>query len=259
MEEKKNSKDCSCHQNKSFKLVIALVLILALSGVAVISILRDRIVNPIQNQVSVNGQGRVSYEPNIANITIGVQVDKVEQPEEALGTLNGKVNKIIASLNVLGVDSKDIKNQNYSLYPFYDYVEGVNKMTGYNANQQIVVKVYDVDKSFNKVNQIISEATKAGANQIIGVNFESSEIEKIKQDARLLAIKDAKNKAQSLSESVGVSLGDIVGWWENVTNPYPYYDYSYGGMGGGGNPSVNSGSYEVLVDVSINYKIEKSK
>lgn len=248
-----------CGKSKWLKLVLGIILILSLSGIVVISILRDKIVNNYPNQVSVNGQGKVSYQPDTANITIGVQIDKIENAEEALKMLNEKVNKIITALTALGIQSKDIKNQNYSLYPFYDYIEGVNTLNGYNANQQIVIKVTGIDKNFNILNQVVSESAKAGANQVLGVSFETSQIEELKQEARILAIADAKKKAETLSGAIGISLDEIVGWWENIISPSPYYDYSsYGGMGGGGNPVINSGSHEVSVELTLNYKLKKN-
>jgi len=243
---------------KAGKFILILVAILALTGVIGVSILRDRIVNQNNNQVSIVGQGKVKYQPDTANITLGVQVDKAPKADEALNTLNERVNKIISAVKVLGIEGDKIKNQNYSLYPAYDYTNGVNTPAGYNANQQIIIEVSDVDKSFGLLNQVIAESAKAGANQVLGISFSSSNIENLKQEARLLAIADAKTKAKSLSEAMEVSLGDLSGWWENVVSPSPYYDYSYGGMGGGGSaPVVSSGVYETTIEITLNYKIEK--
>jgi len=231
-------------------------LVICLSGVVIISILRDRIVNNYQNQVSVNGQGRVSYQPDIANISLGVQVDKIENSEEALKILNDKVGKIISSVTLIGIDSKNIKNLTYSLSPVYDYVDNINTLTGYNANQQIIIRVQGVDNNFEILNKVILEAAKSGANQVLGVSFESSEIENLKQEARLLAINDARDKAASLSQSLGLPLGEIVGWFENVINPSVYNEYSSYNNGYGGFPTVTNGKHEVVVEMSVNYKIK---
>ncbi len=243
---------------KTTKFILFLVAILSLSGIIGISILRDRIVNQNNNQVSITGQGKVKYQPDTANITLGVQVDKVAKADEALSILNERVNKIISSVKNLGIEGDKIKNQNYSLYPAYDYANGANNLVGYNANQQIIIEVAEVDKNFSLLNQVIAESAKAGANQVVGISFSSSNIENLKQEARLLAIADAKNKAKSVSEAMGVSLGDLAGWWENTISPSPYYDYSYAGMGGGGSaPVVSSGIYETTIEVTLNYKLAK--
>lgn len=243
---------------RTTKFILILIAILSLTGIIGVSILRDRIVNQNNNQVSITGQGKVKYQPDTANITLGVQVDKVAKADEALNTLNERVNKIISAVKALGIEGDKIKNQNYSLYPTYDYTNGANNLVGYSANQQIIIEVNEVDKNFSLLNQVIAESAKAGANQVVGISFSSSNIESLKQEARLLAISDAKAKAKSLSEAMGVSLGDLVGWWENTVSPSPYTDYSYGGMGGGGStPVVSSGVYETTIEVTLNYKLEK--
>ncbi len=241
----------------SMKWVFLIFLVFCLSGVVAISILRDKIVNGSQNQVTVNGRGRISYQPDIANVVLGVQIDRMESSEEALNVLNEKVRKIISNLSLLGVDVKDIKNQAYSLQPIFDHIDGATILVGYNANQQIIIKVKGMDNNFNLLNQVISESVKAGANQVLGVSFESSKIEELKQEARLMAIEDAKLKSLTLANAIGVSLGETLGWWENIINPLPYHDYSYVGMGGGG-PIINSGVHEVVVELGINYKIKNN-
>ena len=245
-----------------FKLFTVIVFILALTTIVIISILRDRIVNNYNNQVSVTGRGEISYQPDIANVTLGVSINKSAKAEEALIALNDKVSKIEKALIGLGIEAKDIKTQTYSLYPYYDYINGVSVLGGYNANQQIVIKINNVDKDISLLNKVVSESTKAGANQIDGITFTSSNIENLKQEARILAINDAKNKAIDLASNIGVSLGDIVGWWENVINPTINYSYSsYGGegLGGGGAESSNIsvGNYEVVIELNLNYKIKK--
>jgi uncharacterized protein YggE len=239
------------------KWVFLIFLVLCLSGVVAISILRDKIVNNNQNQVTVNGRGSVSYQPDIANVVLGVQIDRMENSEEALKVLNEKVGKIITNLTLLGVDAKNIKNQAYALQPIFDHIDGANILVAYNANQQIIIKVEGMDNNFSLLNQVISESVKAGANQVLGVSFESSKMEELKQGARLLAIEDAKLKSSTLANAIGISLGEKVGWWENVINPSPYYDYSYLGTGGGG-PIINSGVHEVVVELGINYKIKNA-
>jgi len=250
------------HRHIGFKLITVIIFILALTAIIIISILRDRIVNNYNNQVSVTGRGEVSYQPDVANVNLGVQINKSAKAEEALTALNDKVTKIETALTALGIEAKDIKTQTYSLYPYYDYINGVSTLGGYNANQQIIIKVNNVDKDISLLNKVVSESTKAGANQIDGITFESSNLENLKQEARILAINDAKSKAVDLSSNIGVSLGDIVGWWENVVSPtidYSYSSYS-DGMGGSGesnDSNISVGNYEVVIELNLSYKIKK--
>lgn len=246
---------------KTGKIVVAVVLILVLGGVAIVSILRDRIVNQPQNQVSVVGQGRISYQPDIAVVTLGAQVDKVGKAEDALNQLNDKMNKIVSAVKAQGVAPEDIHVQSYTLTPQYDYFNNVSNLSGYNANQQLIIKVRDVKDKTDVVGKVISEAAKAGSNQILGVSFDVSNLEDLKQEARLKAIADAKSRASKISGVAGVRLGEIIGWWENVVQvpgTTSIYDASgKGGMGGGLiSPTMPNGSQEVIIEMNLNYRVK---
>ncbi len=257
--------DCGCGSEsgcrKKVKIALVFFAIIVLGAIVIVSILRDRIVNQNQFQISVVGQGRISYEPDTANITLGVQIDKVAKAEDALNQLNNKTNKIIEAVTKLGILKEDIKTQNYNLYANYDYVNNISKVSGYNANESIVIKVKDIQNNQDLISKVISEATKAGANQISGVVFENSNIDNLKQEARVKAILNAKEKSKEIEKSLGVKLGKIVGMWENYISPVSeavYSDYGKGGMGAGGSvtPNIPTGTYEVLVETNLSYKIK---
>lgn len=243
------------------KPLLALVGLILVAGIVTVAILRDRIVNQPQWQVNVTGQGKVTYQPDTAEVTIGVQVDRAYSAELAMKQLNDKMDKIIAAVKAADVPAEDITTQNFSLYPQYDYRDGVQTSGGYSANQQVVVKVKKLNESKEKLAKAIGDATTAGANQIVGINFSVSNIEELKQQARVKAIQDARGKAGSLADAAGVSLGKVVGWWENVVQApgAPYYSEKAAyGMGGGGSssPTVPAGDQEIVVEVTVNYKVK---
>ncbi len=245
------------------KIVLAGLAMVLIAVVVVVSIVRDRIVNQQQWQVSVIGQGKVSYQPDIANVTLGVQIDKVSQAPDALNQLNERITKIIESIKAAGIAPEDIQTQNYSLYPQYDFIDDTSKLSGYNANQQLVIKVRGIAENSGLVSRVISEATKAGANQVLGVTFDVANIEDLKQEARLEAIADAKMKAGKVARAAGVRLDKVVGWWENIIQapglPGSLSD-GKGGMGGNVQASVSpvipAGSQEVIIEMNLNYRIK---
>jgi hypothetical protein len=242
------------------RVIIFLVGLILLAGIIFTAIIRDRLVSTVYRQVTVNGQGKVAYNPDLAIVTLGVQIDKVSKPEEALNQLNAKVTNILKEIKTLGISDEDIQTQSYYLSPQYDYINNANTVTGYNANQQITVKVSAYDEDQNKLNTVIGAASKAGVNQILGLSFEASNINELKQQARILAIQDAKIKSASLAEAAGVKIKNIVSWWENMVSPMPYssYDYGKGGMGASGavSPQTSSGGREVIVEVGVTFNIK---
>jgi uncharacterized protein len=254
-----NETTISSPRNRA-RSAIVLVGMLLLAGIITVAILRDRIVNQPQWQVSFTGQGKVTFTPDIAKVNMGVQVDKKAKAEDALKELDEKMKKIYQAVEKLGIAKEDVEMQNYTLLPQYDVVNNQNKLTGYSANQVVIVKVKDIANNPDMTSKVVSAASQAGVNQINGIGFEPSDLNALKDQARLKAINDAKEKARELSVALGVKLGDIVGWWENYNpQPVPYYgDYGGGGIGGGagGGGIIQSGSHELTLEVTINYKIK---
>jgi uncharacterized protein YggE len=273
------------HQSKGHYLV-AIIAILMLGAIVIVAILRDRIVNNQFRQITVMGEGKVSYQPDTATVNLGVQIDKVAKADDALNQLNAKMAKVIAAVKALGIADEDIVTENYSLVPQYDYgpitpmsysseavgavatpaigggggSASVLKIINYSANQQLDVKVKDLKNNQNLLNKVIGEATKAGVNQILGITFEASNLEDLKQQARVKAIGDAKGKAVALATAAGVQLKDITGWYENFVKGGGYGEASALGVGGAGGgapmPQVTVGGNEVVVDIGVTYNIK---
>lgn len=252
------------HHNKRKhcgKMILAIVGILALAGVVTVSLLRDRIVSPQYRSVTVIGQGRVNYNPDIAILNLGVQIDKAASAEDALNQLNAKMTAIVNAVKAMGVNEADIQTQNYSLYPQYDYIDDVSTVAGYNANQQVVVKVLAYDKDPDRLSRVIGAASKAGVNQVNSLTFDASNMNDLKQEAKLQAISDAKARGQVLADAAGVKLDKITSWYENYMSPSPMY-MDYGAKGGMGvaneafSAAVPSGSREVVIEMNVTYNIK---
>lgn len=261
-EDKECACGCGCHGHRG-KIAIKVIGLVLLAAVIVCAILRDRIVNQQFKSVTISGQGKVAYAPDLAIVTLGVQIDKVAKPEEALNQLNAKVTDIIAAVSATGIPAADIQTQNYSLYPQYDYKDNVSTVSGYNANEQLVIKVGGYDKDPGKLSRVIAAASKAGANQVNSLSFDASNMNDLKQEARVKAIADAKAKSAALAGIAGVELEDITGWYENLVNPVSPYStadyYGKGGMGGANvsaSPQTPAGDREVVIEVGITYNIK---
>lgn len=240
--------------------IIKLITLLLIAAVVTISLLRERLVNYPQWQVSVNGQGKVSYQPDIAVVLLGVQIDQVLSAEDGLRTLNQKTAKIIEAVKETGVSDNDIQTQSFTIVTHYDYINNNSKVNGYDASQELAIKIKNLDQAKNLVAEVITKATEAGANKINGINFEVSNLEELKQQARLQAIVDAKGKAQVIADAAGVKLRRVIGWWDNIiqspcSNQSGYFD-GRGGVGGGGPSSVPTGLQEIIMEVNVSYQIE---
>ena len=246
------------------KLALVVVGMVLLTGIVVVAILRDAIVNRSNYQVSVTGTGRISYTPDKAKVTLGVQIDRAETAEVALQQLTERVQKITEAVEQLGIPSEDVHTSQYSIQPHYEYTydsfnNSQSRVVGFDANQQLVVTVKDLTKESQSVSKVIQGATKVGSNQILGITFDVSNVDDLKHQARVAALKDAMEKASATAGSLGVRLGKISGWWDNVVQApgLDPYGYGYAEGKGGGAGLVPSGTDEVVVEASVSYEIKK--
>jgi hypothetical protein len=207
----------------------------------------------------VTGEGKVFVTPDIAKVTVGIQ-----ENGSSLKTIQDNVNKkskaLTDAIEKLGVDKKDIRTVSYNLYPQYDYsTSTTNRIVGYQISTNYEIKVRD----FDKVNDVLVTATSVGANAIGSVSFDiNDDTEKTKlQEARDLAVTEAKTKAEGLSKAAGITLGKIINISENQGSN-EIRPLSAMGLGGGVTldktvtaPSVQAGQTEIDVTVSLSYEV----
>jgi len=207
--------------------------------------------------VTVNGEGKVTVIPNIAEVRFSV-VSQGLTPKQAQDSNTLKINSVVGYLKGAGIEDKDIKTTGYSLYPQYRYLEGVAPLiVGYELNQSLTVKIRDL----NKVGQIISNVVERGVNQTSGIVFtvDDQDLERFRNEARGKAFQAAKEKAMNMAGAAGVELGEIISFSENVGGIYPPPIYEAGfGRGGGAavfEPSIEPGSTEIVVNANITYAL----
>jgi len=236
---------------------IKLAAVLCLTAIIIVAIVRDRIVNQYNWQVQVTGTGEITYEPDTANLNIGVTINNEKSASKAISDMTSSTKKIIEAVLKLGVPAEKLQTTNFNLNPHYVYTDNKSEVTGYDAEQTLLIKIEGVDQNKELLGKVIEAASAVGANKVQGIEFTSSKIEQIKQEARIAALKDARSKATGISEAAGVRLTKIVGWWENMV--YPTMDYGKGGMGMGGSPEtivVPSGQQKMKVEMNVSYLIK---
>lgn len=205
-----------------------------------------------RDTIAIAAEGKVTARPDIASISAGVMTEK-KTVVEAQKENTAKMNAIIAKIRSFGVSDDDVKTTNYSIYPQYDWVNNRQVERGFQVSQNVEVKVRDLAK----IGDILAAVGELGANQVGGVTFTIDEPEELRQQARLKGLEAAKKKAQALADAAGVKLGKVVGFSESEGyTPSPMYYAKAEGMGGGSAaPSIESGSQDVIVNVSVMYEI----
>jgi hypothetical protein len=207
-----------------------------------------------KNTITISGEGKVFSAPDIGIISLGVVSDAKTVAAAQKDNVT-KMNKITQAIKDLGVEEKDLKTINYSIYPRYQYLSGRSDIIGYEVSQTIEVKI----RNLNKVGDIISKGAELGANQTGSLSFTFDDQEKLNQEARTKAISNAKEKANTLADVLGVKLIKIIDFSESSYQPpAPYYSEKALGIGGGGDatPDIQTGQNEITSNVTIVYEIQ---
>ncbi len=257
------------------KLVVSIVLVLVMAvvGIGLTGCDANSTVSAQQQPVNVNvngqqgiwvsGQGKVTVNPDIAVVNLGVQTH-ASTVAEAQSQASTAMDKVIAALTSSGVDKKDIQTQYFNIQQLtkYDNFNQTNTISGYQVNNMVNVKIRAIDK----VGQFIDAvANSAGDNiRINGVNFTVEQPEQYYAQARQLAMNDAKAKAQDLARLSGVTLGKVTYVAESIYSQYQPYPYYNGPMAMDSRaaavavpaPPMNPGQSDVILNVQVSYSIQ---
>ncbi|WP_083698217.1 oxidative stress defense protein [Shewanella sp. UCD-KL21] len=142
------------------------------------------------------GVSQIKIEPDMANITVQVSLTK-DDAKQAKVAVDQAVANFIKRLAAAGVEKSAIESANLSIQPQYHYPSQQPKeLVGYRANRQVIVTI----KQLPKLNDILDSALEEGINQVQHISLSSSNQTAAIEQARQAAIKDAKQKAQSLAQ-----------------------------------------------------------
>jgi uncharacterized protein YggE len=164
--------------------------------------------------LSVTGVGESLGVPDEAKVSLGVQ-RRAPDAATATSEVSAAMESIIAALTSAGVAREDIRTINVTVYEDRRWepsprgaVEGspgLEKIE-FVAQNMLEVRVTDLDA----IGKILGAASKAGVNQMHGIELKVGDPSSLEQKALDDALTDARAKAALLANSSGVELGPIV-------------------------------------------------
>lgn len=221
--------------------------------------------------IQVSGSALINVIPDRAVIQLGVQSNGLTA--RAVEDRNSAATQaVIKAVRGLGVESKDIATDWYIIQPVYDNYDTLF-IKGYRINNMIAITLRDVSKT----SQVLAAALQAGANEVIQVDFYTSELRKYRDEARELAMKAAREKAAALATAAGAEAGCVLsiqentwshynGWWygrsqnasqwtQNVIQNAAPSESESGGSGDGEEP-ISLGQISVKAEISASFELK---
>lgn len=246
--------------------VVGMVAVLAVAYAALsyVSTYSQSIEPSSFRSFSVAGEGKITAIPDIASFSFSVVTEGGKDIGALLRENTEKTNAAVAFVKDKGIETKDIKTSQYSLSPRYQYYgceQGAcppAEIVGYTITQTVAVKVRD----FSKIGELLSGVLGAGANTVSSLQFAVDEPTAAQQEARAEAIEKAKVKAEEIADAAGFRVGRLLSIDEGYSYYYPKTSMDMYGRGGGAvssesapAPSIEPGSQEVTVNVTLRYEI----
>lgn len=164
--------------------------------------------------INVSGTAVVNVRPDRALIQLGVQSNG-RSAKEAQAKNTATISKVTKALQSLGIESKDIATDWYTIEPLYEDYDSLY-IKGYRIYNVIAITVRDVDKA----NEAMIAAFQAGANQVVNVEFYTSELRKYRDQAREMAMKAASEKASALAQTAGADTDCVLTINENTWSSF---------------------------------------
>ena len=252
------------------------------------------VAQPQQTGISVSGNGSVTVVPDIAVLSLGIEVTR-ETVAEARSEAAEAMEAVRAALGRDGVEERDIATQYFNIFPQYsrpapcvetrlvpapaparsDATEEAApplavpavastpcppqepRITGFRVNNQLTVKARDLDR----LSDVLDDAIAAGGDavRVNNVSFSVDEPEQYLGEAREQAMQDARERAEQLASLAGVTLGTLRSVSESSASPQALGRGGFGvefAFAQAAPTPLSPGQTEVSLTVFVVYELE---
>lgn len=200
-----------------------------------------------KNYIEVTGKAELEIVPDMIYLKI-VLSDKENKDKLPLNEIE-KV--MIAKLSEMGIDV----NKDLSLVDFASNLQSYWLKTNVRLSKQYQVVVHDA----KTLQQLFFEFQKLGLSSLSIEKLDHSRMEQYRKDAKVKAIKAAKEKAELLAVAVNQNIGRAlyIGEADNL-NPYMLSN-AMAGRSSGINVKMRGVSSNSMNEVSTDIEFEKIK
>jgi uncharacterized protein YggE len=208
--------------------------------------------HPDDGTIVVGGTGRVSVEPDLADLRLGVSVAR-PTVDTARAVAAETMDAILAAVAEAGLERRDVRTTLLSVQPRYDYrQDGPPVLTGYELANVVEVTVRDLAR----LGDVVDGTLRAGATSMDGLSFRVADPAPAEREARLRAMAAARARAEVLAEAAGLSLVGVSDIVEGSvpSPPEPRYKAARLMVSEDASTPVEAGSLEIAVSVTVTYR-----
>jgi uncharacterized protein YggE len=202
--------------------------------------------------IVASGTGRVALAPDLADLRLGVSVSRptVDAARAEAGRL---MDAILAAVDGAGVARRDVRTALLSVQPRYDYRDNkAPTLTGYELANVVEVTVRDLAR----LGDVVDGTLAAGATSMDGLSFRIADPTEAEREARVLAMAQARSRADVLAEAAGLTIDGVAEVIEGAAGqpPGPRPKAERMMMAADVATPVEAGSLEIAVAVTVTYR-----
>tara|TARA_B100000700_G_scaffold236820_2_gene262782 strand:- start:13274 stop:14104 length:831 start_codon:yes stop_codon:yes gene_type:complete len=219
------------------------------------------IISNSQNGIIVSGSSSVRVDADIIEISVGIEATNLSV-SNAVEEVSFANNILLNILDKNKIKEKEIATTRYTISPQYQYSQGKSKLTGYKVTHNTKFKYRDLKNVGSLIDQLSTGPNSVGNNlRINSINFSIENPSKYETELRKNAVNNAIQKAQSLADYAGVSLGTPFYISEhsptNFAQPLPESDMMMTKMAyAAPSTEINSGQLTITFNVNMGFSIK---
>lgn len=161
--------------------------------------------------ITVKGKGNVKVKPDLIIITMSLESHKLEY-DKTMELATDSVNALQESICSIGFDKKDLKTTSFNIRTHYEnYQDKDNnyksKFDGYLCEQGLKL---EFDFNMVTLSKLITAISKASVDPKLDIQFSVKDKDAVNEELLVSATKMARSKAEILTKSSKVTLGDLV-------------------------------------------------
>lgn len=209
-----------------------------------------------QSLVNVSGEHSIKVEPDGATVNIMISTENLDL-QTAKNKNDKIVSKAISFLKKEQVEDKDMRTTHVNIQPYNEYVKDKKPTQMFRAQQSITFKV----KNLANLPDLLSGLVELEVNNIQSVQFTSSKVKALQDEARTQAMLDAKRKAIILAEAINQKIGGAFAIHDNTSSgnnpPSPVYrSYKAADMLSNEQAPIAEGEIEITASVQVSFLLK---
>jgi uncharacterized protein YggE len=204
-------------------------------------------------RLTVTGEGRVTRPPDYLGIVAGVSTE-TPTAADAIRQNAVKMEAVRTALRSAGIADRDIRTSSLRLQPQWQQAPNQPRLfTGYMVTNELSIRFRDIANAGRAIDALVS----AGANEIRGPDPGIDRPEAALDEARSLAVANARARAELYARALGLRIRRVVSVDERGGSDMGMANFANNNSAGFAvDTSIDPGVQALTAEVTIVFELE---